>query len=210
MIPKLALMVITDGRWDYLQRTLESAAVALDWPWHQKILVDDSGEEKGFCPDGFEFVKNTPRRGLAGAIQSGWDALDKDIDYVFHLEDDFIFPDVVDIELMIEILEYEPELAQVALLRQPWSPEEQQAGGIYSIEPERFKQKYGFVQQSHLFTFNPCLYPIGVARDYQAGLEADLTANLLSDDWRFGYLGELGDEPKTIHIGIRRSRNYQL
>jgi hypothetical protein len=210
MIPKLALMVITDGRWDYLQRTLESAAVALDWPWHQKILVDDSGEEKGFSPDGFEFVKNTPRRGLAGAIQSGWDALDKDIDYVFHLEDDFIFPDLVDIELMIEILEYEPELAQVALLRQPWSPEEQQAGGIYSIEPERFKQKYGFVQQSHLFTFNPCLYPIGVARDYQAGLEAELTADLLADDWRFGYLGELGDDPKTIHIGIRRSRNYQL
>jgi len=210
MTPKLALMVITDGRWDYLQRTLESAAVALDWPWYQKILVDDSGEEKGFSPDGFEFVKNTPRRGLAGAIQSGWDALDKDIDYVFHLEDDFIFPDVVDIELMIEILEYEPELAQVALLRQPWSPEEQQAGGIYSIEPERFKQKYGFVQQSHLFTFNPCLYPIGVARDYRAGLEAELTANLLADDWRFGYLGELGDDPKTIHIGIRRSRNYQL
>ena len=57
MTPKLALMVITDGRWDYLQRTLESAAVALDWPWQQKILVDDSGEEKGFCPDGFEFVK---------------------------------------------------------------------------------------------------------------------------------------------------------
>lgn len=210
MTPKLALMVITDGRWDYLQRTLESAAVALDWPWHQKILVDDSGEELGFSPDGFKFVKNLPRRGLAGAIQSGWDALNKDIDYVFHLEDDFIFPDVVDIELMIELLEYEPELAQVALLRQPWSPEEQQAGGIYSIEPERFKQKYGFVQQSHLFTFNPCLYPIGVARDYRAGLEAELTADLLADDWRFGYLGELGDDPKTIHIGIRRSRNYQL
>ena len=210
MTPKLALMVITDGRWDYLQRTLESAAVALDWPWHQKILVDDSGEELGFSPDGFKFVKNLPRRGLAGAIQSGWDALNKDIDYVFHLEDDFIFPDVVDIELMIELLEYETDLAQVALLRQPWSPEEQQAGGIYSIEPERFKQKYGFVQQSHLFTFNPCLYPIGVARDYRAGLEAELTANLLADDWRFGYLGELGDDPKTIHIGIRRSRNYQL
>jgi len=210
MTPKLALMVITDGRWDYLQRTLESAAVALDWPWHQRIIVDDSGGEKGFCPDGFEFVKNLPRRGLAGAIQSGWDALDEDIDYVFHLEDDFIFPDVVDVELMIELLEYEPELAQVALLRQPWSPQEQQAGGIYSIEPERFKQKYGFVQQSHLFTFNPCLYPIGVARNYRAGLEAELTAKLLADDWRFGYLGELGDDPKTIHIGIRRSRNYQL
>jgi hypothetical protein len=54
----VALMVITDGRWDYLQRTLESAAECLDYPFSQKILVDDSGEELGFCPDGFEFVKN--------------------------------------------------------------------------------------------------------------------------------------------------------
>lgn len=206
----VALMVITDGRWDYLQRTLESAAECLDYPFSQRILVDDSGEELGFCPDGFEFVKNQPRRGLAGAIQSGWDVLDTEIDYVFHLEDDFIFPDVVNVDLMVELLEYETDLAQIALLRQPWSPQEQQAGGIYWIEPERFKQKYGFVQQQHLFTFNPCLYPIAVARNYRAGLEAELTADLVADGWSFGYLGELGDEPRTIHIGIRRSRNYQL
>ena len=207
---KVALMVITDGRWDYLQRTLESAAEFLDYPWHQRILVDDSGEETGFCPTKFDFVKNTPRKGLAGAIQSGWDALDKDIDYIFHLEDDFIFLDHVDIDLMMELLEYEADLAQIALLRQPWSPEEQQAGGIYWVNPERFKQKYGFVEQRHLFTFNPCLYPGTVAREYQAGLEAELTAELLKDGWRFGYLGELNNDPKTIHIGIRRSRNYQL
>lgn len=207
---KLALMVITDGRWDYLQRTLESAAECLDYPWSQRILVDDSGEDVGFCPTKFDFVKNTPRRGLAGAIQSGWDALNDDIDYIFHLEDDFIFLDHVDIDLMLELLEYENDLAQMALLRQPWSPQEQQAGGIYWIEPERFKQKQGFVQQQHLFTFNPCLYPISVVRNYRAGLEAELTAELLKDGWRFGYLGELGDEPRTIHIGLRRSRNYQL
>jgi hypothetical protein len=206
----VALMVISDGRWDYLKRTLESAGQWLDYPFSQRLLVDDSGESIGFAPDGFEFVKNQPRRGLAGAIQSGWDALDTNIDYVFHLEDDFIFLDHVDVELMIELLEYETDLAQIALLRQPWSPQEQQAGGIYCIEPERFKQKPGFVQQTHLFTFNPCLYPVGVAQNYRAGLEAELTADLVADGWRFGYLGELGDEPRTIHIGVRRSRNYQL
>lgn len=210
MKPKLALMVVTDGRWDYLQRTLESAAQCLDWPWHQKLLVDDSGEKQGFSPDGFDFVKNMPRRGLAGAIQSGWDAIDSEVDYVFHLEDDFIFPDVVDLELMIELLEYEPELAQIALLRQPWSPQEQQAGGIYGVDPVRFKNKYGFVEQRHLFTFNPCLYPASITREYEAGLEAELTSELLKDGWRFGYLGELGDQPKTFHIGLRRSKNYQL
>jgi hypothetical protein len=49
-----------------------------------------------------------------------------------------------------------------------------------------------------------------VAQNYRAGLEAELTADLVADGWRFGYLGELGDEPRTIHIGVRRSRNYQL
>ena len=210
MKPKLALMVITDGRWDYLQRTLESAAECLDWPWHQKLLVDDSGEDVGFCPAKFDFVKNMPRKGLAGAIQTGWDALDSEVDYVFHLEDDFIFPETVDLELMIELLEYEPDLAQMALLRQPWSRQEQIAGGIYWIQPERFKQKTGYVEQRHLFTFNPCLYPASITRDYKAGLESELSQRLLADGWSFGYLGELDDEPRTIHIGLRRSRNYQL
>ena len=112
----VALMVITDGRWDYLQRTLESAAECLDYPFSQRILVDDSGEKVGFCPTKFDFVKNTPRRGLAGAIQSGWDALNANIDYVFHLEDDFIFPDHVDLEAMIELLEYENAAAFRSLI----------------------------------------------------------------------------------------------
>ena len=206
---KLALMVITDGRWDYLQRTLRSAEQNLKYPWHQKLLVDDSGEETYFSPYGFDFVKNVPRQGLAGAIRTGWDALD-DVDYVFHLEDDFVFPAPVDIEAMIEILEYENDVAQIALLRQPWSPQEQQAGGIFHIKPERFRQRAGWVEQRHLFTFNPCVYPASITKNYQADLEAPFTEQLLNDGWSFGYLGGLHDEPRTTHIGLRRSRNYKL
>ena len=115
----IALMVITDGRWDYLQQTLESAAQCLDYPFSQRLLVDDSGESVGFVPDGFDIIRNLPRKGLAGAIQTGWDHLNDDIDFVFHLEDDFVFPDEVDIELMVEILEYEPELARLLCFASP-------------------------------------------------------------------------------------------
>jgi glycosyltransferase involved in cell wall biosynthesis len=205
----VALLVITDGRWDYLQRTLQSAIECLNYPFAQRLLVDDSGEPLGFAPDGFDVIRNHPRRGLAGAIQTGWDHLNDDIEFIFHLEDDFIFPEPVDIAWMIEYLQADPSLAQIALHRQPWSPEEQQAGSIYNLDRTRFQQLPGWLRQRHLFTFNPCLYPRAITR-YPAGLEADLTKRLLDDGWQFGYLGDLDDEPRCIHIGIRRSRDYKL
>jgi len=205
----VALLVITDGRWDYLQRTLQSAIECLNYPFAQRLLVDDSGEPLGFAPDGFDVIRNQPRKGLAGAIQTGWDHLNDDIDFIFHLEDDFVFPEPVDIPWMIEYLQADPSLAQIALHRQPWSPEEQQAGSIYNLDRTRFQQLPGWLRQRHLFTFNPCLYPRAITR-YPAGLEADLTKRLLDDGWQFGYLGDLDDEPRCIHIGIRRSRDYKL
>jgi hypothetical protein len=205
----IALMVITDGRWDYLQQTLQSASECLNYPFSQRLLVDDSGESVGFAPDGFDIIRNLPRKGLAGAIQTGWDHLNEDIDFVFHLEDDFVFPEPVDIPWMVEYLKADPSLAQIALHRQPWSPEERQAGSIYNLSPERFTQRPGWISQRHLFTFNPCLYPVEITK-YTADLEAELTAALKSDGWQFGYLGNLDDEPRCLHIGVRRSKAYKL
>lgn len=205
----VALMVITDGRWDYLAQTVASAEVALDFPFVQKLIVDDSGERVSPPPrDGWEIVKNPERRGLAGAIQTGWDHLHPDVDYVFHLEDDFVFPYPVDVEEMVRILQDTPMLAQVALMRQAWSPEEQQAGGIYGLFPDEWKQGDGAVFHRRLFTFNPSVYP-RVVTEYGADLEQGLTDRLLADGWWFSYLGTLGDDPKCWHIGVRRSAGYR-
>lgn len=209
MIPKVALMVITDGRWDYLQDCLESAFEWLDWPFEQCVLVDDSAEGRRIAIPGWEIIQNPERKGLAGAIQTGWDALNDDIEYVFHLEDDFIFPREVSIGSMLHLLEETPDLAQIALLRQPWSPEEQVAGGIIEMNPNDYTQIGHKIVHRRLFTFNPCIYPRWVTR-YRADLEAGLTAQLLDDDKQFAYFGEIGDEPRCTHIGIRRTRNWQL
>lgn len=204
----VTLLVITDGRWDYLRRTLVSAARHLEYPFADLILVDDSGHAEGPAPDGFRIVKNPERLGLAGAIQAGWDALAPDTDCVFHLEDDFTFPQSVPVADMIDRLWHNADLAQVALLRQPWSAAEHAAGSIYATDPAAYQEAFGLVWQSKLFTFNPCVYPAIVTHD-GAGLEADITDRLVADGYQFAYYGGLGDPPRCIHIGNRRSEGYK-
>jgi len=209
MIPKVALMVITDGRWDYLRDTLESAFEMLDWPFEQCLLVDDSGEGRLFNIPGWETIQNPERKGLAGAIQTGWDNLYENIEFVFHLEDDFTFPGLVDIGLMIHQLESRSDLAQIALLRQPWSPEEHRAGGIINLYRDEFTEEGSLIVHQRLFTFNPCLYPRWVTR-FPADLEAGLTEQLVAHGKRFAYFGGMDDPPRCTHIGVRRTRGWQL
>lgn len=207
---KVALIVITDGRWDYLLDTLDSAKSALNYDFSQKLLIDDSGlnnVELDF--DGFTIVKHKDRLGLAGAIQSAWDHLDPTTDFVFHLEDDFIFTEPVDIAHMVSLLKANPDLAQMALMRQPWSPEEIAAGGIYQLNPHAYEIQKDFYSHSRLFTFNPCIYPMKIT-EYGAGLEAEVTERLLDAGYQFAYYGQPGEPAKTIHIGVRRSRGYKL
>lgn len=188
--PKVALMVVTDGRWDYLADTMRSFEQQCDFPFAETHIVYDN-----------------PRRGLAGNIQRGWDRLGHDIEYVFHLEDDFTFPQRVPIREMISALRAYPSLAQVALKRQPWSPEEQMVGNMLLRIPT-LEQYDNLCVHSNLFTFNPCLYPREITR-YGAGLEAEVTQKLLADGWQFAYYGGKHDPPRCIHIGHRRSEGYR-
>lgn len=204
--PEVALMVITDGRWDYLQQTIDSFADQCDFPFAQRLVTIDLDGEYG--PPVLGFGAHThARSGLAGNIQHGWDALDDDIEYVFHLEDDFIFPGPLPIREMLDALRSFPQLAQVALKRQPWSPQEQLAGNMLNLKPG-LEEIDGLCVHDSLFTFNPCLYPREITR-YGAGLEQELTDKLVADGWRFGYYGAKDDPPRCIHIGHRRSDGYR-
>lgn len=208
MSARVALLVITDGRWDYLQQTLQSAMANLGGVvFDQCILVNDSDGGIAEAPRGWLVVNNPERLGLAGAIGAGWAALDHDITHVFHLEDDFTFPEPVNVSEMVDHLDADPTLAQVALLRQPWSGEEHRAGSIYALNPGDYRECSGLVVHERLFTFNPCVYPSHIATE--AGLERDVTDRLLADGYHFAYLGGLDDPPRCTHIGVRRSVGHK-
>lgn len=187
----VACLLITDGR-PCLQDTLASAEEFLfpylDGP---TVLVSDT----------------THKLGLSGAIREGWRKVGHP-EYVFHLEDDFVFREPVPISHMIGLLEYE-RLTQVAL-RRDFVPGAEPPGGYFELHPERYTQRDGWVESAFGFTFNPCLYPASVIYTMsefpwqgEAGLTATMKDHPAWRDFRCAIYGNLTDPPRCFHIGVR-------
>jgi len=208
----VALVVVTDGRWSYLNQMFGSAGQWLTYPFSHVRVVDDSGGPgPGSWPDGVEVVRHPLRRGLAAAVQSAWAGLPDDVEFVFHVEEDFVFTEPVDIDGMAMVLKEHGRLAQLVLKRQPWSPEEQAAGGIIEMHPHRYRQQGGWVEHQRIFSLNPCLIPREVVdMGWPAGNEAEMTTRLVAAGWSFGFWGRRDDPPRCLHIGARRSAGWML
>lgn len=193
---KIALLVITDGRSDYLARTLTSAQELLPDVFDDRIVIDDTAHELGF----------------AGAIQAGWDQIG-DADYIFHLEGDFVFNQPVPVEQMVRLLEKRPQLAQVVLKRQPWNHDERRAGGIVEQHPADFWECFDgditWTEHRRFFSTNPCVYPAAIARlgwPQESESEGKFTHRLLRDPLiRFAFYGGKFDPPMVEHIGAERA-----
>lgn len=219
-----ALLMVTDGRQECFDRTyLSLDAVIGVRSFDVVIIVDDSTNEAygqhldSLIPSAIRLNPMAKKRGFAGAIRAGWSALRElpEVDYVFHLEDDFTFVRHFSLRWMAGILERNPHLAQMALKRQPWAPEEIEAGGIVQMFPDEYVQRIDEETGQHyydhnlFFTTNPSLYrsellwkndwPMG------EGSEGRFTAALREQGRRFAYLGDKFDEPWVRHIGDVRT-----
>jgi len=164
---KIALMMITDGR-QYLWETLRSLWSTFDRDLFDfKIILSDSQSwafRSVLDSELSDFIRDhAPRqRGFAGQIIRGWEQIPEDIDYIFHMEDDFIFLEKPDLMAMAAVLEANPHLFQMALLRGPVNESEHAAGGIIEQHPEDFKLVTNgtdtWREHRKFFTTNPCLY----------------------------------------------------
>lgn len=215
----IALIVITDGRTDCITRTIESAMSNLEGVT-ERWMYDDSGDEdhrawlfKTF-PE-FRLVYHPEgRQGFGGAIREIWDVLRKRsaADYIFHLEDDFTFNRPVPLDDMIEILDEQPELAQVALRRQAWNSHEIRAGGVIEVNPDAYTERLGhfhsYLEHDLFFTTNPSLYRRSLLDNEWpegANSEGRFTGWMRDLNYRFAYLGERSDPPWVHHIGDERA-----
>lgn len=192
-----ALLIISDGRDEYHEKSLISAADCLP-EFEQTIHIEDRGHRLGF----------------AGAIQKGWSQVRTD--YVFHLEADFTFNRPVPVDDMISVLEARPYLVQMALLRQPWNERERAAGGIVQMDPELYSPAswngYRWLEHRRNVTTNPCVWPrrvIDRGWPQVKHSEGHFGIDLFASDpaLRAAYWGA-GEEWVT-HIGdVRSGRGY--
>jgi len=133
-----------------------------------RIICDDSGDpnisyflKPDFRPSNFGL--RMARKASEG-YPIDWESLRHrtGFNYIFHLEDDFIFNEPINLYNMIAVMERNLQLQQMSLLRQSWNEEEKVAGGIMQLHPEDFTEfSYGpmkWVEHRRYFTTNPCLY----------------------------------------------------
>ena len=220
----VAILVMTDGREEYLDRCIESAHKHLQGPISEWWMHDDTGNEQYRAdlreryPD-FTHIALGQRRGFGGAIAHAWDALSRysKANWIFHLEQDFIFTGPVPLTDMIEVLEDHPHLAQMALRRQAWNEAEKAAGGVVELQPESYVSMQDmrarhWLEHRVCFTTNPCLYRRSTAKLGWPNVnrsEGHFTAYLLGKGYRFGYWGARNSGIWVEHIGhTRRGRGY--
>lgn len=210
-----ALLVMTDGRKECIEKTIPSALEMLHGPIIQRFIYDDSGDYKyrSWLMDNFptfQLICEPKRQGFGGAIQAAWRIVKTaKTDYVFHLEDDFLFNEPISLVPMIEVLNNNPHLYQMALRRQAWSSEEKQMGGVIERYPNAYMQKESWMEHRLFFTTNPGLYrtsliDIGWPDGEQS--EGIFTRKILDLDpyAQFGYWGQKTDPPLVHHIGDTR------
>jgi len=221
----IALLVITDGRKDCLIETIASAMDNLDGPITERWMYDDSGD-----PEHRAWLRKSypqfnvmwhieGRQGFGGAIRAAWHTLrlSSKADYIFHLEDDFTFNRPVPLNDMIDALDENDYLAQIALLRQPWNDTERAAGGIVQSNPCAYIERshagphghdYAFLEHRLFFTTNPSLYRRSLL-DHEWPLvehsEGMYSIALLELGYRFAFLGDFDTDPWVHHIGTNRA-----
>ncbi len=215
----ICLLMITDGRRECLTRTLLSLDHLVDYElaFQHWLMIDDSAD-RGYADwldrtygQTFQIVHHAERRGFGGAVQSGWDHLPV-CDFVFHLEDDFVFRSAVRLDLLVALLEHAPYLAQVVLKRTPVNAEERAVGGFIEQHPDEYtEQAWGglyWTEHARNFSTNPCLIPYAVTRlGFQTGErdnERRFGEKLKGYGYRFAYWGKKFDPPVVEHIGVNR------
>ena len=223
----VALLVVTDGRDDYLGHCVKSLDQLQGGPITERWMYDDTGDEAyreqlaRQYPD-FLHINGGPRQGFGGAIRTAWDNLMRrsGAAWVFHIEQDFVFTRPVDLSAMADVMHNRPHLAQIALRRQPWNTLEQAAGGVVEMDPGSYRdcidnQGRAWLEHRIVFTSNPCLYRrslTGIGWPASDRSEGRFTHQLLARGTpeapgplvRFAYWGARDSGVWVEHIGHRR------
>lgn len=216
-VMKICILIMTDGRNDYLEQTLKSLEKNVVFPVGAKVvkvLYDDMPEGRDI-----EFLRRIELEykidkmvlspvnvGINQAVQNAWLEIPV-CDYVWHQENDFLYNETIDVSHMIKPLEMNRMIGQVALLRQAWYDDEIESGGVYKVPYRVYRSGNvagtDLVFQDKFFTHNPCIYRYSTTEQIEYYSELQFADHLRRKGVKtFAYLGKLTDAPKVEHIGV--------
>lgn len=220
----ITLVAMTDGRAECVTKSVSAAMANLQGPITTRLMHDDSGDPANnemlwdlFGPHNFVILAEKERQGFGGAIRKTWQWL-REFDtneYILWLEDDFVISNPIDLLEMVGVLDARPDIAQLVLMRQPWSMAEKAAGGIMEQNPGEFTHEsvgaHTVVTHRKFFSTNPSLFRRSLIMDWdwpeghssEGKFSIDLFAS--DPDIRSGYWA--AGHQKCTHIGEQRIGN---
>jgi hypothetical protein len=218
------LCVLTHGDAPTLDRTIESFAEMVTPPPTDLVcVVDGPGRMPPVEPLG-------PWRGVALARQSGFCSATKALwelacedgpDHCVWLENDLVVTEPVDLHPLAAILDADPTLAQMSLMRDAVNDLEKMAGGVYELRQDEYEDMAVWVDDVYLpwkrhsiyYTTNISLLRRQFMRENPwptfsppDQCEGKFGIELVKRGYRFGVWGD--GHPMTKHIGIRTGHGY--
>lgn len=160
----------------------------------------------------FSVQNDTFHEGMAINVQHGFDLfLKTSADYVLWVEEDFVFTRKPPLDQAVNVLDWNPRLAQMLFQRQPLAPQEIAGGSVIAGMPNTISHG-DWYEQTHIFSLNPCLIPRRVielgwpAGPLGVGNESGMTDKLLGLGYTFG----VWDGQYVEHIGADRGAHWAL
>ena len=205
------------ARREYLRQSLTSLNANITGPIVQRVIYSDWGDAAPDLPDiaaeyGF-YVAGEGHHGYTGSMRRMWSYLAKRAkgDYIFATEDDFLYPQPVDLEPLITTLRDNSYLAQIALLRDAFYQDERETGGILGWPEPAFRKvgNNGTTRLEHrlFWTCNPSVFRRSItARPWPHGKHSETLFGkelMANQNTRFAFWG--GGEELTKHIGAVRA-----
>lgn len=221
----LSMTVLTDGRKEYLSKTLPTWIEAYGNDIQYKAIIDDSGNT-GYrhwltetFPDFLVVAVGKDRCGYAEAMRKVFEVVRTyGQAYNLHTEDDFILHRPPDLHDIASVLDKFPDVSQMSFMRQPWYENEKRYGGVVeALEADGvkvFNQKvtggHPWVRHNAYWTANPSVFPNWLAhRDWPdpPWCEMYFSKGLRIDRKFSGIWGDRKDWVCVEHIGEVRSGN---
>lgn len=219
---KYLLTVLSNGRPDYLARTLDAFREHVSPQPTEVYLYDDGGRTPlGILQDrypGAAVAYRDERVGMCAAHGFCWGAAaTSELDWVFHLEDDMRILCPIDLDEIAAVMESHPHLVSMTLKRTPVGSE-LEYGGFVEQEPGWYEREteahvdWGYFSRwfetRRNWSCAPTLFRTDLARAFpwssEPGCETEIGPRLLTDqEIRFGFWG--GGECQVAHIGVERA-----